>query len=255
MPSICWTCTSANFLPKQKAGSVLLTTSFYNTSQSRSTTVRMFVPLLAGTSSAYLFLQCTKKLDVHRRLTTACEPLERLSCLVKMFWKLIRDITGPRSDALHLCECPTLQQKQAVSQALVQGKHAFAEVEKENCGPIPVCSASGASTQHCSSIWFQSLFTGLSICNVIVNVGTLPIVPAPVPRIKEAFLNGINSDEFLTSEMVVSYTDCTVNFSVSFNKLLNIYYDLLHCWIWSASQLACIVSISEVTNLHPGVNS
>ena len=66
--------------------------------------------------------------------------------------------------------------------------------------PFPVSSALGASTQPCSSLMGFTQSTGLSNCNVIVNVGTLLTVPASVPRANsaEAFLSGINIDEFLT---------------------------------------------------------
>ena len=42
--------------------------------------------------------------------------------------KLIRDVTGHRSKALELYECPSLNQCQSVSQVLVQGQ----PLEKEN---------------------------------------------------------------------------------------------------------------------------
>ena len=60
--------------------------------------------------------------------------------------KMIRDVTGHRSNLLQLYEHPTLQQKQAVSSVLVQGKPTM-EAGKENHHPVPICHSPGSSTQ------------------------------------------------------------------------------------------------------------
>ena len=112
--------------------------------------------------------------------------------------KLIRDVAGHRLSALHLYERPTLEQKQSVSQVLVQSKNAFEEAKKENRDPFAMKSV---PTQPCSSVGFHSIFTGLSNCNVVVNVGTLLTVPAPVPcaNTAEDLFRGIDIDDFFKS--------------------------------------------------------
>lgn len=95
--------------------------------------------------------------------------------------KMIKEVTGHRSNALQLYERPTLQQKQAVSSILVQGNAAFAaKAQKENLHPVPVCQAPRGSTQlqqFSNSVGFNSLFSGLNHCNFVVNVGVMPTVP------------------------------------------------------------------------------
>ena len=54
--------------------------------------------------------------------------------------KMIRDVTRHHSNLLQLYEHPTLQQKQAVSSVLVQGKPTM-EAGKENHHPVPICHA------------------------------------------------------------------------------------------------------------------
>ena len=63
--------------------------------------------------------------------------------------KMIREVTGHRSNALQLYERPTLEQRQEASSVLVQGKRRFHE-GKENSIPtsapqahLPVASRSG----------------------------------------------------------------------------------------------------------------
>ena len=93
--------------------------------------------------------------------------------------KVIRDVTGHHSNSLQLYEHPTLQQKQAVSSVLVQGKPAM-EAGKENHHPVPICHAPGSSTQLQqvrSLSEFSSLFSKLSHCNFVANVGALPTAP------------------------------------------------------------------------------
>ena len=91
--------------------------------------------------------------------------------------KLIGAVTWKRSNGLQLYEHLTLQQKQSVSQVLVQGKDKFSDHEKENHGPVPEYHASVVPTQlqqPSSSVAFKSFFTGLSNCSLVVKVGTLP---------------------------------------------------------------------------------
>ena len=77
--------------------------------------------------------------------------------------KMIKAVTGHRSNALQLYEHTTLQQKQAVSNVLVQGNAAFAaKVQKENSHSVPVHQAPGGSTQLqqvSNSVGFNSLFS------------------------------------------------------------------------------------------------
>ena len=48
--------------------------------------------------------------------------------------KLIRDVTGHRSSALHLYERPTIEQKQSVSKVLVQGDNEFQKGKERAMG-------------------------------------------------------------------------------------------------------------------------
>ncbi len=74
--------------------------------------------------------------------------------------KLIRDVTGHRSNALQLYERPTLQQKQSVSSVLVQGQKTFATAEKENASTVTVPSQQQPSPT--ASNVFGSLFQALA---------------------------------------------------------------------------------------------
>ena len=60
--------------------------------------------------------------------------------------RLIQDITGHQSNALHLYERPSLAQKEAVSGIVVQGKNSFAK-EMQNVDAGGFCSTSSAH-QH-----------------------------------------------------------------------------------------------------------
>ena len=74
--------------------------------------------------------------------------------------KLIRDVTGHRSNALQLYERPTLQQRQSVSSVLIRGKQRF-DQGQENV-PVPVAHAPSVV----KSDVFGSLFSGVTKCNV-----------------------------------------------------------------------------------------
>ena len=78
--------------------------------------------------------------------------------------KLICDITGHRSTALQLYECPTVQQKQAVSKVLVQCTQNFikTKLDKENsCNTLTENPTPGFT------------FSTLSNCNINIGSGQL----------------------------------------------------------------------------------
>ena len=113
--------------------------------------------------------------------------------------KLIRDVTGHRSNALQLYERPSLQQRQEVSKVLVQG--AEKTVQKENIfrkgnGPVnPPAS--------CSSNVFGSIFSNVNNCtinitpqNFSVNVCSTSHATPDVDV--DDLLKGIDIETFLT---------------------------------------------------------
>ena len=81
--------------------------------------------------------------------------------------KLIRDVTGHRSNALHLYEKPTEQQRKHVSHILMNGS----ELDKDNS---PSCSGTSVSTTsmaveqsaHFADGIFRSVFSGFNNCDV-----------------------------------------------------------------------------------------
>ena len=85
--------------------------------------------------------------------------------------KLIRDVTGHRSSALHLYERPTIEQKQSVSKVLVQGDNEFQKGKKNT----PVSNGKEnihvqmCPTVTCSSNVFGSLFSGVNNCNITIS--------------------------------------------------------------------------------------
>lgn len=125
--------------------------------------------------------------------------------------KIIRDVTGHKSNALELYERTSLAQKEAVSGILVQGKRSFAEeVDKENAGsvarvqkagnPVQQARALASTQQQWSGTMLGSLFSGLSNCtvnispqNFVVNVNT----PSTAPHAPEVdgLLDGIELDD------------------------------------------------------------
>ena len=106
--------------------------------------------------------------------------------------KLIRDVTGHRSNALQLYERPTIQQKQSVSKILVQGGQKFnSEVN------IPVQTH---STVTSPSNVFGSIFSGVKNCisphSFSVNICPLSAAPPPQsgPDLDlEALLQGVDA--------------------------------------------------------------
>ena len=75
--------------------------------------------------------------------------------------KLIRDVTGHRSNALQLYERPTEQQRKQVSEVLVQGR----EFGKEN---MPASTSSQSSRPRPPAIQ-QDVCRGASMCNSIFS--------------------------------------------------------------------------------------
>ena len=70
--------------------------------------------------------------------------------------KLIRDVTGHRSSALHLYERPTIEQKQSVSKVLVQGDNEFQKGKDgaKDCTGVTVtlCSVTDGCTGSVATI-------------------------------------------------------------------------------------------------------
>lgn len=146
--------------------------------------------------------------------------------------KLIRDVTGHRSNALQLYERPTVQQKQSVSRVLVQGE-TYDDTGKDNAlqlykcpslqqRPVPGVHVQGQSVfgdtrrenalhtsvqQHspvASKSAFGSIFSGLSHCSVnispqnfIINVGSAAASSMVPPVDTAQLLEGIDLDDFL----------------------------------------------------------
>ena len=84
--------------------------------------------------------------------------------------KLIRDVTGHTSNALHLYERPNLQQKKEVSKVLMQGKSSYDGKENR-----PVSAASNTSTsvlptpRQVPSAFLGLLFSGARNCNITIS--------------------------------------------------------------------------------------
>ena len=114
--------------------------------------------------------------------------------------KIIRDVTGHRSNALELYEHPTLQQRRAVSGVLVQGKQSFtSESEKENREGSKEPKRTPSALQPCHSSPIGALFSGLSDCNVlmapqnfIINIGSTPSTAQPIVEAQcETFVDSV----------------------------------------------------------------
>ena len=126
--------------------------------------------------------------------------------------KLIRDVTGHKSNALQLYERPSVAQKEAVLGILVQGKRSFAEeVDKENAGgscsiaqvrkpgyPVQKACIAAPLQQQWSGTVLGSLFSGLNNCSVnispqnfVVNVNPLYLLYL-MHQILKAFWMALN---------------------------------------------------------------
>ena len=94
--------------------------------------------------------------------------------------KLIRDVTGHTSNALHLYERPNLQQKKEVSRVLMQGKSSFDGKENQ---PVAMATTSVPTAQQIRgptfptlptsqplpSAFLGSLFSGVGNCNITIS--------------------------------------------------------------------------------------
>ena len=110
--------------------------------------------------------------------------------------RLIRDVTGHRSSALHLYERPSVQQKQAVSRVLVQGRQSFEQRTKHS-----------ESLHTASSSVIGSLFSGLTNCtvtispqNFIVNATPMPAQSTEVAIDTTELLRGLDVNEFFAED-------------------------------------------------------
>ena len=107
--------------------------------------------------------------------------------------KLIRDVTGHRSKALELYECPSLDQLKAVSRVLLHGR----SFEKENFNPKPPSILS--CNKHNNPDVFGSLFSGLSNCTVTISPQNLIDIVGTSGSSSEvsSALNGISLEQIL----------------------------------------------------------
>ena len=92
--------------------------------------------------------------------------------------KLIREVTGHKSNSLELYERPTEDQRKAVSKVLVQGAKSFTGVEKENRDP------------PCSEPYCQPVGSYYNQCNFVINVGRRNSPPCDL-------MKGIDLKEFM----------------------------------------------------------
>ena len=88
--------------------------------------------------------------------------------------KQIWDVTGHTSNALHLYECPNLQQKKEASRVLMQGKSSCDDKENQ---PVATATTSVSSAQQIlgptfptsrplPSAFWDSRFSGVGNCNI-----------------------------------------------------------------------------------------
>ncbi len=109
--------------------------------------------------------------------------------------KLIRDVTGHRSNALQLYERPSQDQKQYVSSVLVQGQKSFADKEKENV-PLPQQSSPTAGNV-CGSLFSGFCSVNISPHNIIVTVGPSVASNSVSKAELDQLLDGIDIDQLL----------------------------------------------------------
>ena len=94
--------------------------------------------------------------------------------------KLIRDVTGHRSNALHLYERPTLQQKHEVSKILVQSFDGKENRPTSQPMRSSLCNSGASagslpSTSRSSGAILGSLFSGLGNCNITISPQTFTV--------------------------------------------------------------------------------
>ena len=123
--------------------------------------------------------------------------------------KLIKDVTGHRSNALHLYERPSLQQRQEVSKVLVQGA-----VNKENTPQIGNHRMQRVSSnvtpqmgnhpmQRVSSNVLGSVFSGVSNCSINISPHNFTVnvcsTSQSAPEFDvNALLQGVDLETFLS---------------------------------------------------------
>ena len=78
--------------------------------------------------------------------------------------KLMRDVTGHRSNALHLYDRPSLQQQQEVSKVLVQGSS-----DKENAPKSENVPVRAHPMKPVSSNVFGSIFSSVNNCTITIS--------------------------------------------------------------------------------------
>ena len=84
--------------------------------------------------------------------------------------KLIRDVTGHKSNSLQLYQRSTEEQKKAVSKILVQGSERFTNLEKENI-PVPVVPRMPQHTSVPQGVPFVSSNPGTyNQCNFAIDI-------------------------------------------------------------------------------------
>lgn len=127
--------------------------------------------------------------------------------------KLIRDVTGHRSNALRVYERPSLEQRQAVSKILVQGASNKENIPSKDIHPVtsshhhisqsstPISSTPLSSTPN----FLGSLFSGVSNCtinispqNFNVNVGSNSHSDSHSDTNVKSLLQGIDLDTLLS---------------------------------------------------------
>ena len=111
--------------------------------------------------------------------------------------KLIRDVTGHQSNALHLYERPTMCQKQELSKVLVQGKENF-DANNASCEwSIRAPKIPAANTPSNS---LGSIFSGLNQCNITISPQNFIVqVGSSQGQSEQDFsylFSGVNMEEF-----------------------------------------------------------
>ena len=116
--------------------------------------------------------------------------------------KVIRDITGHQSNALHLYERPTVLQKQELSKVLVEGKENFdiSNVSREASVYKAPTNPAANSVQQCPSNTLGSIFSGLNNCNITISPQNFIVQVGPSQaqsnRDFSYLFSGVNMEEF-----------------------------------------------------------
>ena len=112
--------------------------------------------------------------------------------------KIIRDVTGHRSNVLHLYERPSLQQRQEVSKVLVQGSS-----DKENAPKSENVAVRAPPIKPAvSSNVFGSIFSDVHNCNITISPQNFSVNVCNGPTHSDvdvnALLHGIDLDTLLS---------------------------------------------------------